>query len=181
MIYDQVVDYFTTILFYPAGDFDELLEEPRFASIEKIKTCGTTYMAASGLNADRLRDRGETSEDSVCSLVEFAFAMKQKLEDINREAFNNFQLRVGICSGSLVSGVIGARKPVYDIWGNTVNVASRMDSTGENWRIQVPDTTAELLKAKGYTCVVSCLIFESTCIFFVNVSTFSSRNEGTLM
>ncbi|XP_061392005.1 adenylyl cyclase 78C [Musca vetustissima] len=134
-------------------DFDELLEEPRFASIEKIKTVGATYMAASGLNADRLRDRGETSEDSVCSLVEFAFAMKQKLEDINKEAFNNFQLRVGICSGSLVSGVIGARKPVYDIWGNTVNVASRMDSTGENWRIQVPESTAELLKEKGYTCV----------------------------
>ncbi|XP_059217173.1 adenylyl cyclase 78C isoform X2 [Stomoxys calcitrans] len=134
-------------------DFDELLEEPRFASIEKIKTVGATYMAASGLNADHLRVSGETSEDSVCSLVEFAFAMKQKLEDINKEAFNNFQLRVGICSGSLVSGVIGARKPVYDIWGNTVNVASRMDSTGENWRIQVPDSTAELLKAKGYTCL----------------------------
>ncbi|XP_075160784.1 adenylyl cyclase 78C isoform X2 [Haematobia irritans] len=134
-------------------DFDELLEEPRFSSIEKIKTVGATYMAASGLNSDHLRSNGETSEDSVCSLVEFAFAMKQKLEDINKEAFNNFQLRVGICSGSLVSGVIGARKPVYDIWGNTVNVASRMDSTGENWRIQVPDTTAELLKSKGYTCV----------------------------
>lgn len=58
-------------------------------------------------------------------------------------------------SGSLVSGVIGARKPVYDIWGNTVNVASRMDSTGENWKIQVPDYTAQLLMTKGYTCVVS--------------------------
>lgn len=57
-------------------------------------------------------------------------------------------------SGSLVSGVIGARKPVYDIWGNTVNVASRMDSTGENWKIQVPDYTAQLLMGKGYTCVV---------------------------
>ncbi|XP_065361143.1 adenylyl cyclase 78C isoform X1 [Calliphora vicina] len=134
-------------------DFDELLEESRFASIEKIKTVGATYMAAAGLNCDSLRMRGETSEDSVCSLIEFAFAMKQKLEDINKEAFNNFQLRVGICSGSLVSGVIGARKPVYDIWGNTVNVASRMDSTGENWRIQVPASTADLLKSKGYTCV----------------------------
>ena len=131
------------------------MEESRFVSIEKIKTVGATYMAASGLNYDSLRIRGETSEDSVCSLVEFAFAMKQKLEDINKEAFNNFQLRVGICSGSLVSGVIGARKPVYDIWGNTVNVASRMDSTGENWRIQVPSSTADLLKAKGYACVVS--------------------------
>ncbi|XP_020714442.1 adenylate cyclase type 8 isoform X2 [Ceratitis capitata] len=134
-------------------DFDELLEEPRFASIEKIKTVGATYMAASGLNSKHLNARGETAEDSVCDLVEFAFAMKQKLEEINKEAFNNFQLRVGICSGPLVSGVIGARKPVYDIWGNTVNVASRMDSTGENWRVQVPTKTSELLKAKGYTCV----------------------------
>ncbi|XP_054734331.1 adenylyl cyclase 78C [Anastrepha obliqua] len=134
-------------------DFDELLEEPRFASIEKIKTVGATYMAASGLNSAHLLASGETAEDSVCDLVEFAFAMKQKLEEINKEAFNNFQLRVGICSGPLVSGVIGARKPVYDIWGNTVNVASRMDSTGENWRIQVSTKTSELLKAKGYTCV----------------------------
>lgn len=74
-------------------------------------------MAAAGLNHEHLRARGETSEDSVCDLVEFAFAMKKKLEEINGDAFNNFQLRVGICSGPLVSGVIGARKPVYDIWG----------------------------------------------------------------
>ncbi|XP_017138119.1 adenylyl cyclase 78C isoform X2 [Drosophila miranda] len=134
-------------------DFDELLEEPRFASVEKIKTVGATYMAAAGLNHESLRARGETSEDSVCDLVEFAFAMKQKLEEINGDAFNNFQLRVGICSGPLVSGVIGARKPVYDIWGNTVNVASRMDSTGENWRVQVSANTAELLCSRGYTCV----------------------------
>lgn len=55
--------------------------------------------------------------------------------------------------------MIGARKPVYDIWGNTVNVASRMDSTGENWKIQVPDHTAQLLIAKGYTCVVNKHLF----------------------
>lgn len=138
-----------------AGDFDELLEDPRFASVEKIKTVGATYMAAAGLNHEQLRARGEAPEDSVCELVEFAFAMKKKLEEINGDAFNNFQLRVGICSGPLVSGVIGARKPVYDIWGNTVNVASRMDSTGENWRVQVPENTAELLCARGYSCKVS--------------------------
>ncbi|XP_055913036.1 adenylyl cyclase 78C isoform X2 [Eupeodes corollae] len=135
-------------------DFDALLEEPQFASIEKIKTVGATYMAASGLNSKHLIERGKTSEDSVCDLVEFAMAMKQKLEEINKEAFNNFQLRVGISSGPLVSGVIGARKPVYDIWGNTVNVASRMDSTGVVWKIQVPSTTAELIKTKGYTCML---------------------------
>lgn len=87
--------------------------------------------------------------------MEFAITLRQKLQEVNKDAFNTFQLRVGISSGPLVSGVIGARKPVYDIWGNTVNVASRMDSTGENWKIQVPDYTAELLAKKGYTCVVN--------------------------
>lgn len=139
--------------FFLSGDFDALLEESRFHSIEKIKTVGATYMAASGLNCKLLDRMGESGEDSVCDLVEFAFTMKHQLQEINKEAFNTFKLRVGICSGSLVSGVIGARKPVYDIWGNTVNVASRMDSTGEYWKIQVPSYTAELLTRKGYTCV----------------------------
>lgn len=99
-------------------------------------------------------DKGGCEEDSVCDLVEFAMTLRQKLHEVNKDAFNTFQLRVGISSGPLVSGVIGARKPVYDIWGNTVNVAARMDSTGENWKIQVPDYTAQLLMAKGYTCIV---------------------------
>lgn len=97
-----------------SGDFDALLEEPRFASIEKIKTVGATYMAAAGLNPKHLVrtlqslwesyslfihlkqvERGETAEDSVCDLVEFALAMKQKLQEVNKDAFNTFQLRVG--------------------------------------------------------------------------------------
>lgn len=53
-------------------------------------------------------------------MVEFAITLRQKLQEVNKDAFNTFQLRVGISSGPLVSGVIGARKPVYDIWGNTV-------------------------------------------------------------
>lgn len=94
-------------------------------------------------------------EENVCILVEFALAMCQMLQEFNKNAFNSFYLRIGICSGPLVSGVIGAKKPVYDIWGNTVNVASRMDSTGSNWKIQVPDYTAELLREHGYMCTVS--------------------------
>ncbi|CRK99500.1 CLUMA_CG012819, isoform A, partial [Clunio marinus] len=134
-------------------DFDALLDEPRFMAVEKIKTVGQTYMAASGLNPKHRAELGGTDEDSVCEIVEFAIAMRQKLQEVNMDAFNTFQLRVGISSGPLISGVIGARKPIFDIWGNTVNVASRMDSTGENWKIQVPEQTAILLRTKGYTCV----------------------------
>ncbi|XP_049287164.1 adenylyl cyclase 78C isoform X1 [Anopheles funestus] len=135
------------------SDFDSLLEEPRFEKVEKIKTVGATYMAASNLCSTKKQHVDEQDEEAVCDLVEFALAMRQKLQEVNKDAFNTFQLRVGISSGPLVSGVIGARKPVYDIWGNTVNVASRMDSTGENWKVQVPDYTAALLQTKGYTCV----------------------------
>lgn len=70
--------------------------------------------------------------------------MRQKLDDINKDSFNNFGLRVGVSCGSLVCGVIGARKPVFDIWGNTVNEASRMDSTGVIGQIQVPKYTAQV-------------------------------------
>lgn len=135
-------------------DFDSLLEDPDFLTVEKIKTMGASYMAASGLNPKMQTRRGFNDEDCICNLVDFALAMRQKLLDVNKDAFNTFYLRVGISHGPLVSGVIGAHKPVYDIWGNTVNVASRMDSTGESWRIQVPDYTATLLMSRGYSCVV---------------------------
>ncbi|XP_052133041.1 adenylyl cyclase 78C-like [Frankliniella occidentalis] len=129
-------------------DFDELLDEPRFVVIEKIKTVGATYMAASGLNPSH--QPGEDEWDHLCALVDFALAMKTRLEDVNKHSFNHFQLRVGISCGPLVGGVIGARKPVFDVWGNTVNEASRMDSTGTMGMIQVPKETAQVLEARGF-------------------------------
>lgn len=74
--------------------------------------------------------------------------MKQRLDDINTHSFNSFGLRVGVSCGPLVCGVIGARKPVFDIWGNTVNEASRMDSTGLVGQIQVPKYTAQVRSFK---------------------------------
>ncbi|XP_018899991.2 adenylate cyclase type 8 isoform X2 [Bemisia tabaci] len=129
-------------------DFDELLSEPRFSCIEKIKTVGASYMAVSGL--DPVSKPGEDKYQHICALVDFAIAMRQSLQLVNKHSFNNFHIRVGISSGALVGGVIGARKPVYDVWGNTVNEASRMDSTGTMGRIQVPKNTAEILSARGY-------------------------------
>ncbi|KAL1449558.1 hypothetical protein WDU94_002051 [Cyamophila willieti] len=129
-------------------DFDELLSEPRFRSIEKIKTVGACYMAASGLDPKHNNQHDEL--DHVCALIDFSLGMKQCLDEVNKHSFNNFFLRVGISSGPVVGGVIGARKPVYDVWGNTVNEASRMDSTGVGGCIQVPRHTASILAARGY-------------------------------
>lgn len=83
--------------------------------------------------------------EHLCSLVDYAVAMRLRLEDVNIHSFNNFDLRVGISCGPLVGGVIGARKPVFDIWGNTVNLASRMDSTGVMGKIQVPQEIARVI------------------------------------
>ncbi|ETE63402.1 Adenylate cyclase type 2, partial [Ophiophagus hannah] len=85
-------------------------------------------------------------------MVEFAMALMTKLDGINRHSFNNFRLRVGINHGPVVAGVIGARKPQYDIWGNTVNVASRMETTGELGKIQVTEETCKILESLGYAC-----------------------------
>ncbi|XP_046621280.1 adenylyl cyclase 78C-like isoform X2 [Neodiprion virginianus] len=131
------------------ADFDELLDETRFHCIEKIKTVGATYMAASGLNPCQ-KNKNVDDMEHLCRLVDYAVAMRLRLQDVNIHSFNNFDLRVGISCGPLVGGVIGARKPVFDIWGNTVNEASRMDSTGEMGKIQVPREIAEFLIARGY-------------------------------
>ncbi|KAG7205808.1 hypothetical protein KM043_007753 [Ampulex compressa] len=131
------------------ADFDELLDENRFHCIEKIKTVGATYMAASGLNPCQ-NDNTKDDMEHLCRLVDYAVAMRLRLEDVNIHSFNNFDLRVGISCGPLVGGVIGARKPVFDIWGNTVNEASRMDSTGVMGKIQVPQDIARFLESRGY-------------------------------
>ncbi|CAH1183630.1 unnamed protein product [Phaedon cochleariae] len=134
------------------ADFDELLDEERFSTIEKIKTVSATatYMAASGLNPTHKHCRNTDGPEHLCALVDYAMLMRLKLDEINKDSFNNFGLRIGISCGPLVCGVIGARKPVFDIWGDTVNLASRMDSTGIMGAIQVPKETAQILGLRGY-------------------------------
>ncbi|XP_035218314.1 Ca(2+)/calmodulin-responsive adenylate cyclase-like [Stegodyphus dumicola] len=133
------------------ADFDELLDDERFKAIDKIKTVGSTYMAAIGLMPEyRIADDNPASAVEYMSiLAEMVFAFKDKLADINENSYNNFFLRVGLNIGPVVAGVIGASKPQYDIWGNTVNVASRMDSTGLPNHIQVTEDVYTLLK-DGY-------------------------------
>ncbi|XP_049866894.1 Ca(2+)/calmodulin-responsive adenylate cyclase isoform X2 [Pectinophora gossypiella] len=135
------------------ADFDELLGEDRFSAIDKIKTVGSTYMAAVGLIPDKKMSDEASAKKHMATLVEFVFAMRDKLKDINDNSYNNFMLRVGINVGPVVAGVIGARKPQYDIWGNTVNVASRMDSTGLPNHTQVTEEVFQVLKDMPYQFV----------------------------
>ncbi|XP_010403074.1 adenylate cyclase type 8 [Corvus cornix cornix] len=130
------------------ADFDELLGEERFQDIEKIKTIGSTYMAVSGLSPEK--QQCEDKWGHLCALADFSIALNESIQEINKHSFNNFELRIGISHGSVVAGVIGAKKPQYDIWGKTVNLASRMDSTGVSDRIQVPEETYLILKDRGF-------------------------------
>ena len=75
-------------------DFDQILDDEKFRAIEKIKTIGCTYMAASGINPQE-DERDELAH--LCDLVDFAIEMRNKLEDINTHSFNTFQLRIGTC------------------------------------------------------------------------------------
>ncbi|XP_058793557.1 adenylate cyclase type 2 isoform X2 [Phymastichus coffea] len=139
-------------------DFDKLLLKPKYSSIEKIKTIGSTYMLACGLSpgkedTDGLIDQAKQHEHHVIVLVEFAISLMTLLDQINRESFQRFKLRIGLNHGPVIAGVVGAQKPQYDIWGNTVNVASRMDSCGQMGRIQVTEDTARVLRNAGYELV----------------------------
>ncbi|XP_030380284.1 adenylate cyclase type 6 [Scaptodrosophila lebanonensis] len=139
------------------ADFDELLSEERFRYIEKIKSTGATYMAASGLTANTC---DQVNFSHVTAMADYALQLFDKIEEVNMHSFNNFRMRIGINIGPVVAGVIGACKPQYDIWGNAVNVASRMDSTGLVDHIQVTQETQQILESRGY---------ELTCRGSVNV------------
>uniref|UniRef100_A0A182Y490 adenylate cyclase n=1 Tax=Anopheles stephensi TaxID=30069 RepID=A0A182Y490_ANOST len=145
-------------------DFDELLGLEQFRYVEKIKTTGSTYMAASGLTANSC-DKNDFQH--VIAMMDYALELFQKITDVNEHSFNNFRMRIGINIGPVVAGVIGTRKPQYDIWGNAVNVASRMDSTGLMDHIQVTEDVYQIVKDKGYNL---------TCRGTVNV-----KGKGTMI
>ncbi|KAF7987644.1 hypothetical protein HCN44_003507 [Aphidius gifuensis] len=130
------------------ADFDEILADEKFRYIEKIKSTGATYMAASGLTKST-RDTKDFKH--VVAMADYALRIRDQLAYVNEHSFNNFRMRVGINIGPVVAGVIGARKPQYDIWGNAVNVASRMDSTGILDCIQVTQEVKDILSDKGYS------------------------------
>lgn len=132
------------------GDFDELLRRPAFSNIEKIKTIGATYMAASGLNTQQCADAAHPHAH-LRALFEFALEMMQVVDDFNKNMLGfGFKLRIGFNHGPLTAGVIGTTKLLYDIWGDTVNIASRMDTTGVECRVQVSEESFCVLSSMSY-------------------------------
>ncbi|KAG7245186.1 hypothetical protein INR49_023752 [Caranx melampygus] len=170
------------------ADFDELLSKPKFSGVEKIKTIGSTYMAATGLNVTPGPECAQEHDRQymhIGTMVEFAFALVGKLDVINKHSFNDFRLRIGINHGPVIAGVIGAQKPQYDIWGNSVNVASRMETTGVLGKIQVTEETSQILSTLGYMCscrgIINVKGKGDLKTYFVHTEMSRSLSQGTVM
>jgi class 3 adenylate cyclase len=119
--------------------FDEFVEE---LGLEKIKTIGDEYMVASGVPVPR--------DDHAEAIAELALRIRDHMAG-NEFNGHHLELRIGIHSGPVVAGIIGTHKFAYDLWGDTVNTASRMESGGIPGRIQVTPATYDLLAGNGYT------------------------------
>jgi class 3 adenylate cyclase len=116
------------------SEFDELVAE---RGLEKIKTIGDSYMAVGGLP--------ETMENHADRIVDLAMAMIEC--PLASGHFGDLAMRIGIHSGPAAGGVIGTKKFAYDVWGDTVNVASRLEEAGVPGRIHVSEQTRELTVA----------------------------------
>lgn len=117
------------------SSFDDLVDE---YGLEKIKTIGDAYMVAGGLP--------ERRPDHANAVAEMALEMLDAIKTFNSQTGESLNIRIGINSGSLVAGVIGKKKFIYDLWGDTVNIASRMESSGLPGTIQVTEATYRILK-----------------------------------
>ena len=115
--------------------FDQLADR---YDLEKIKTIGDAYMVVGGVPMTHC-------SCGITAIAEMALAMLDELEDINTKLNLNLKLRVGIHHGPVIAGVIGLRKFIYDLWGDTVNIASRMESHGSEGRIHTTDVVYQAL------------------------------------
>ena len=135
-----LIDELDKFFFY----FDSVVEK---FGIEKIKTIGDAYMCAGGIPEKNRTNPVEV----ILAALEMIGYMNNLKETSEHERMKNWDIRIGIHTGTVVAGVVGQKKLSYDIWGDTVNTASRMESSGEAGKINISGTTYEFVK-EFFTC-----------------------------
>jgi class 3 adenylate cyclase len=145
ILFADIVGFTHRAATIPAGDLVNLLNGlfTRFDDgidefhLEKIKTIGDAYMVAAGVP--------QPCADHARELTDFARWILRQTDEFNRKHGTDLHIRIGICSGPVIAGVIGHKKFAYDLWGDTVNMAARMEQTGIQDKIQVTESTFQLL------------------------------------
>jgi class 3 adenylate cyclase len=125
--------------------FDHIMHK---YSVEKIKTIGDAYMAAGGLPVSNQTH----AEDVVNAALEIQKFMKEHRHKKEAEGKLFFEIRIGVHTGPVVAGIVGVKKFAYDIWGDTVNIASRMESSGEAGKVNISGSTYEVVK-ENFNCI----------------------------
>ena len=151
--------------------FDEIVEKH---GLEKIKTIGDAYMCAGGLPFP--------TSDHAHKMVEAAIEIVEFVDESKKDDPNNltrFDIRIGINTGPVVAGVVGTKKFAYDIWGDTVNIASRMESNSEEGKINISENTFNLVKDQfccSYRGEIEAKYKGKLKMFYVNA--IKSKDEG---
>ena len=148
VLFADLVDFTKLSSHIPAPELVRMLDEifskfdwlAELHHLEKIKTIGDAYMVAGGLPVPR--------PDHAEAMAEMALDMQKVVTRLDYGSGRKFDLRIGISSGPVVAGIIGSKKFIYDLWGDTVNIAFRMESLGQIGAIQVSEATYDHLKDK---------------------------------
>ncbi|MFM1876354.1 MAG: hypothetical protein RL266_2091 [Bacteroidota bacterium] len=130
---------------YCFSAFDAILGKYQ---VEKVKTIGDAYMAAGGIPTPKI----DNAKDVVRAAIEIRDFMKQRAEELAAKGKQAFEMRIGIHTGTVVAGIVGTKKFQYDIWGDAVNTAARMESSGMEGMINVSQSTYEIIQ-KDFHCI----------------------------